>query len=220
MTDNRRTSQDGALAIAAMETRLRDVERAAVGAGGFRRFPTTTARDLALPNPPVGTTVRVGTSTGTGTAMPRDWLWNGVIWRAVGWWGSSGRIGVHLSDASQACASGSTVDITWGSELHDPDGWTSGGSATLTVPVGFAGVYGVSFTVIWSTSGVGAAPAIVGYVDGTVRYGAGGLAPFGVHTLTYDVILAEAQTIKFAVFQNSGVSVNATSILTVWQRGR
>jgi hypothetical protein len=181
---------------------------------------TTTARD-ALPTAliEIGTVAHVGTSSGTGTAMPRIYTWDGAAWVFTGWWAAAGRPGVSLTDSAQTIATATTTDIAWGTEVLDFDGWTSGGSATLTVPTGWGGRYTVSYAAVWASGSLGTNPAVYGYIGGSIRYGASGLSPAGVHTLTYTRDFAAADTLKFAVVQASGGNVNVDSYLTVTWAG-
>jgi hypothetical protein len=59
---------------------------------------------------------------------------------------------VVLTDAAQSIANATASDVTWGTEVTDPRGWTSGGSATLTCPTGDEGAYSVSFVGGWATN--------------------------------------------------------------------
>src|SRR5512143_2920931 len=80
------------------------------------------------------------------TDTDRHWVYSGSAWVFMGWYSTAGRPGVILTDAAQTLVSATPTDITWGTEVSDVDGWTSGGSATLTVPTGWDGQYVISYT--------------------------------------------------------------------------
>jgi hypothetical protein len=176
---------------------------------------TTTARD-ALPTAllEIGTVVHVGTSSGTTTAMPRIYTWDGAAWVFTGWWAPAGRPGVTLTDAAQTIATATATDVTWGTEVRDFDGWTSGGSATLTVPTGWGGQYMVTFSVAWS-AGTGAGPAVWAVINGTPAYAENGPTSVAMHTVSFTRTLAAADTLLFRVFQNSGGNADAVSRLEI-----
>lgn len=124
------------------------------------------------------------------------------------------RDGVILTDAPQAIATGVGVDITWGTEVSDVDGWTSGGSATLTCPAGRGGAYLVCCSLNWSGF-PGVADSVIGHVNGTTAYaGSGGGGPW-CSVLTYGRTFTAGDTLKFQAFQISGVALNATSRLEI-----
>lgn len=124
----------------------------------------------------------------------------------------SGRSSVILTDAAQAIANATVTDITWGTEVSDPDGWTSGGSATLTVPPTFGSRYHVCYTGQWSAS-VGASAGVACLYNGVTFYAVmhGGL--WNVSTLDFLRTMAAGDTLKFQVFQSNGAPVNVTSRL-------
>jgi hypothetical protein len=138
---------------------------------------------------------------------------NGQLrWRANGATQASmsGRSRVILTDSAQPINTSSTTDITWGTEVADLDGWTSGGSATLTVPAGFAGQYHVCYTGSWSaTSGTSSG---VTCVAGGTPFGSQDAGLWNITTLTFVITLAVADTLKFQVFQSSG-AINISSRL-------
>lgn len=147
----------------------------------------------------------------------RYWKYNGTTWIFDGNLTAAARAGVQLVDTAQSIATATLTDITWATETADPDGWTSGASATLTVPSGWDGVWNVSFNALWASSTLGTTPYAVAYVNGAVVYSSEGLTPQGVHTLSVDLILSATNTLKFAVFQNSGGPINATcALLASW----
>lgn len=122
--------------------------------------------------------------------------------------------GVLLTDAAQTITTSLSTDITWGTEISDPDGWISGGGALLTVPTGKAGRYLVTYNGKWSA--FPSSSTLACYINGVAEYeftSTGGivLAP----TLTFMRTLVVGDTIRFAVFQSSGSNKDVTSRLEI-----
>lgn len=151
--------------------------------------------------------------------LERKWIYNGTAWVLTGWGSVAGRPGVALTDVTQTITNATLTDITWGTEVSDPDGWTSGGSATLTVPSGWDGLYLMTFNAAWSTSSLGTAPYIVLNAGG-LAYVASGLTDLGRHTVTALVPLAATNTVVCQAKQNSGGSVTVSSRLDLSWVGR
>ncbi|MEP7114757.1 MAG: hypothetical protein ABI862_15930, partial [Ilumatobacteraceae bacterium] len=76
--------------------------------------------------------------------------------------------GVILTDAAQTIVTGTGTDITWGTEVSDVDGWTSGGSATLTVPAGAAGIYVCTYSGSWNLSTASGTATVL--INGVAAY--------------------------------------------------
>jgi len=122
--------------------------------------------------------------------------------------------GVLLTDAAQTIAASTLTDITWGTEVSDPDGWTAGGIATLTVPSGFGGRYAVSFVNIWA--GDPTTATIYCIVNGaTGAAGSGGDSFFFEGALSFIRTLVAGDTVKFQVTQRSAGNLNVTSRLEI-----
>lgn len=125
--------------------------------------------------------------------------------------------GVLLTDAAQSIPTSSVTDITWGTEVSDPDGWTSGGIATLTVPAGKAGRYIVTYSGTWSASPT--SQTIACNINSTPTYevspGSLGVGTNFVPTLTFVRTFAVADTIKFTAAQSSGSARDLTSRLEI-----
>lgn len=141
-------------------------------------------------------------------------------WVLIGWGTSTARPWVSLTDAAQSIGTGSATDITWGTEVADPDGWTSGGSATLTVPTGFDGLYVVSYSGSWASASLGTSPGVFIFHNGGNIAGANGVTFGQVHSVNTVLALAATDTLKVQAYQNSGGSVNITSTLRVVRLGR
>lgn len=154
------------------------------------------------------------------TDTDRLWVYSGSAWVLIGWATSAGRAWVSLTDAAQSIATASATDITWGTEVADPDGWTSGGSATLTVPSGFDGLYIVSYSGTWASGTLGTTPGVFILHNGTNIAGANGPTFGQIHSVNTTVALAAGDTLKIQAYQNSGGSVNITSTLRVVYLGR
>lgn len=145
------------------------------------------------------------------TDLKRYMGYTGSAWTIIGWYDTAGRVGVELTDAAQSISSGSSAAITWGTEVRDPDGWTSASSSEIVVPTGFAGIYVCTFSALWASSSLGTNPAISVQINGSTQYGDGGTTPYGVHSITFVRALAEADLIECFAIQNSGGAVNVTS---------
>lgn len=127
-----------------------------------------------------------------------------------------GRPGVLLTD-SQTITTATPTDITWGVEVSDPDGWTSGGSATLTVPAGMDGRYIVSFVGGWIGGAPGTTPGISCSIGGVRTYDTGGISAFASynHTLTFVRTFVAGNTLKFECFHNAGANRDLGSRLEI-----
>lgn len=123
--------------------------------------------------------------------------------------------GVVLTDSGQTITSATVTDITWGTEVKDPDGWTSGGSATLTVPTGKGGRYIITYQGYYNGT-VGTQSAVTCVYNATATYeavtaGGAWFAP----TLTFVRTLAAGDTLKFAVYHSAGANRDITSRLEI-----
>lgn len=151
----------------------------------------------------------------------RWWGYNGTAWVLLGWGSAAGRPGVILTDTAQAIATATPTDITWtDAEVNDPDGWISGGSATLTVPAGWGGQYMVSYVGGWSAT-PGALAGMTCLVNGAGGYDSGGggaFATFG-HLIAFVRTFAAGDTLKFQCYQSSGSSRNVNSRLEIARFG-
>ncbi|MEY2580528.1 MAG: hypothetical protein QOE09_377 [Ilumatobacteraceae bacterium] len=154
------------------------------------------------------------------TDTHRRWIYSGSAWVFLDTTSTSNRAGVILTDAAQTIVTATASDITWGTEVSDVDGWTSGGSATLTVPTGWSGRYVVSYSAQWSTSALGTTPGVDLVVNGASVSGANGPGALGAYTVSPCITLAATDTIKCRVYQNSGVSVTVVSRLEIAWLGR
>jgi len=154
------------------------------------------------------------------TDTDREWVYNNSAWVLAGWGTAAARPGVLLTDAAQSIGTASLTDITWGTEVSDVDGWTSGGSATLTVPTGWDGQYSITFSGVWGSTSLGTVPQLVILVAGAAAGGAGGLVASGVHSCTITRTLAATDTVKCQVYQNSGGNVDFTGRLEIVWLGR
>ena len=149
------------------------------------------------------------------TDTSRSWIYtSGATWALTHWASTAGRPGVILTDAAQSFTSGVIADITWGTEVSDVDGWTSGGSATLTVPTGWGGRYIVTLSAGWA-SVPGTSASLSGVVNGSYTDGATCSSDISATTLTMVRTFAAGNTLKFQARQNSGGAINLVSRLEV-----
>ena len=154
------------------------------------------------------------------TDTDRMYIYSGSAWVLLGWYSATGRAWVSLTDSAQSIGTGSAADITWGTEVADPDGWTSGGSATLTVPTGFDGLYIVSYSGTWASGSLGTSPGVFLFHNGVNIAGANGVTFGQVHSVNTTLALAATDTLKVQAYQNSGGSVNISSTLRIVRLGR
>lgn len=125
--------------------------------------------------------------------------------------------GVILTDAAQTITTATITDVTWGTEVSDPDGWTAGGIASLTVPAGKGGRYMITYTGAWSGA-VGTTPGAAFYLNAVYQFDVpvslGGF-PGLTHVLSFVRTLVAGDTFRFSVFHNAGVNRDITSRLEV-----
>lgn len=124
--------------------------------------------------------------------------------------------GVLLTDAAQTVVTATPTDITWGTEVSDPDGWTSGGSATLTVPAGKGGRYIITYSGSWSAT-PGTTPGINCTINTVISYEVPGPPVFAgyLQNLTFIKTFAAGDTLKFQCYHNAGSDRNITSRLEI-----
>lgn len=148
------------------------------------------------------------------TDTSRSWIYtSGATWALTHWASTAGRPGVILTDAAQSIPNVTFTDVTWGTEVSDVDGWTSGGSATLTVPTGWDGLYAITYTGTWS-AGAGTSNSVGVLINGAAVLDIPNGAlnkPSG--TICYP--LAATNTIKVQGYQSSGGAINLTSRLDI-----
>ena len=180
---------------------------------GVPRYATTAARDAAIPIPAQGNLVYV-------IAGDDYWYYTGAAW--ANFMDHPDLIsryaplagGVILTDAAQTFTTSVAADVTWGTEVSDPDGWTAGGIALLTVPAGKAGRYLVTYNGKWSA--IPGSSTVACYINGVAEYEfttSGGIvfAP----NLTFMRTLAVGDTIRFTAFQSNGVNRDLVSRLEI-----
>lgn len=178
------------------------------GAEGRKTICTSTTR-------PTGADIWPGKEIFE-TNTTRSWIYTGSAWVLTSWATSTGRPGVILTDTAQSIPNGTATDVTWSTEVADVDGWTSGASATLTVPTGWGALYSVSYTGAYATS-PGSPMAVAAMINGGVTYAASSTfgASWGAPTLSFTRALAATDTVKIQVVQSSGGAVNLTSRLEI-----
>jgi hypothetical protein len=123
--------------------------------------------------------------------------------------------GVLLTDTAQTIPTGVTTDITWGTEVSDPDGWTSGGSATLTVPAGKGGRYVITFSGQWAVAVSTGAVALNINGGATFYESTFAGATFYMPTLTVLRTLVAGDTFKISISQSMGGNRDIASRLEI-----
>jgi len=121
--------------------------------------------------------------------------------------------GVILTDAAQTITTATLTPITWGTEVSDPDGWTSGGIATLTVPAGLGRPYVITYNGSWNLSTASAACAIS--INGTATYVGNDNAQFNTMSVTAMRTLAAGDTISVSVIHAAGANRDIVSRLEI-----
>lgn len=124
--------------------------------------------------------------------------------------------GVLLTDTAQTITTAVGTDITWSTEVSDPDGWTAGAIALLTVPAGKGGRYVVTYSGSWSAA-PGTTPAINCVINGTISYEVAGIPVFAgfIQNLTFIKTLVAGDTLKFQAFHNAGANRDLLSRLEI-----
>lgn len=126
--------------------------------------------------------------------------------------------GVILTDAAQTFTNITVADITWGTEVSDPDGWTSGGSSALTVPTGKGMRYVISYRGNWSAA-PGTTPGIICIINGNTSISpeATGVPAFSSfsQTITFVQTLAVGDTLRFQAYHNAGADRTLISRLEI-----
>ena len=177
-----------------------------------RKIVGTNAERLALPAAQLFEGLEF-----TCTDTDRSFEYTGTAWVFLRATAAAGRAGIILTDAAQTITTGTNTDVTWGTEVLDPDGWTSGGSATLTVPSGWDGRYAIHYKGAWSTDPTTARCAI--FINGAVYAGEHTLLNFAstyvVQAAIPVITLAAGATIKVQVFHAAGSNRDVVSRLEV-----
>ncbi len=146
------------------------------------------------------------------TDTTRSWIYVGGAWVFTGWGSSAGRPGVILTDAAQTITTGTPTDVTWSAEVQDVDGWTSGASATLTVPAGWGGRVALLYSGIWQTAVSGSCGCAL-YVNGAVAAANTSDVIFSGPSLSVIRTLSVADTLKIRVQHGSGANRDVVSRL-------
>lgn len=124
--------------------------------------------------------------------------------------------GVVLTQASINVPTATATDITWPTEVSDPDNWISGGGAVLTVPVGKGFRYLITPSIVWSTSAVGTLSGLSCLINGSDVYTALTPAnPFQTWSLSAGRTLVAGDTVKVRAYQTSGVTISCSARLEV-----
>ncbi len=184
---------------------------------GLPRFATASARNAANTSPTEGDTCVV-------TGEDRVYVYTGSIWIPISWWSTTGRPGCSLSRASaQTIANSATANISWTTEDRDLDGWITVTGATLTVPTGHGGIYGLRYGITSSGTGTQTSEILVNgstigssATAGTAQMlnGSGGLYPAptnSARTGATIVNLAAGDTITLSIANSSGGSRDYTN---------
>lgn len=192
----------------------------ATGAAGATGATGPPGADSTVPGP-TGATGAAGATGATGPGVAAGGTTGQVLTKTSGAdyataWTTPGAGGVAVTDANQTIANTTATDITWGTETSDPDGWTAGGVALLTVPAGKGGRYIISYTAGWiSSPSQGICSLVVnGSAACEVVAGPGVLGPWAM-AITIARTLVAGDTLKIQVYHNAGSNRDVVSRLEV-----
>ena len=122
------------------------------------------------------------------------------------------RVGVLATRATNLSIpnSGAFTDITLTAESQDTSGFFAPTSATITIPAGLGGVYGVTGQIVWATSDL--TLSTLRFVVTGSHYDFNGEAAGGTHAGAFVIVLAPGDTIKMqASQQDVAGAINVTS---------
>lgn len=154
------------------------------------------------------------------TDTNRFYAYSGTSWVRQPGWGTSAagaRTGVKLRRAAtQTIANVSGVEISWDTEDYDSDAFIGVTSTTVTIPTGLAGIYAVTAGVLWADdpTETGGAESQLHMGGRFWRYSTTALNPLATRQFVTAIdVLAEADTITYEAYQNTGGNLNVT---TAW----
>lgn len=175
-------------------------------------FTDAAARDAAL------ATVKAEGMVAVVKDENRIYVYDGSDWQRTGYWAASGRTGVTaLRNAAQSISPGSATLISWDAETGDSDGFITPTSTTVTIPTGLGGLYALTARVVWASTPTAGA---MQFVAGGIAYSMPTLNSAGnTHGYNLTMPLSAADTVQFAVYQNSAGAINVTGAMFVYRIG-
>lgn len=128
-------------------------------------------------------------------------------------WSSTGRVGFHVTDATNrsiATGTGTYTALTFSTEVSDAQGFFTAGGTTFTVPTGMGGLYVGELSVTWASS-PGANSVVTLIVNSTTTYmrlPVTAATQMLVTTVPIFVPLAAGNTLQVLASQGSGGAIN------------
>lgn len=138
-------------------------------------------------------------------------------------WGTAGRVGFALSDATNRSiptGTGTHTALTFGTEVTDTDGFFTAGGTTVTIPTNRGGLYAGMFQCTWASS-PGANSAISLLVNGATAWR---ICPTAATQLLVCALpigalgLNAGDTLQVTASQGSGGAININP--SQWQMWR
>jgi hypothetical protein len=162
------------------------------------------------------------------TDTDKHLVYDGSAWQ---WLLSSKRVGCTVRQTTaQSITSNSLQSQTFQTEDYDSDGFITAPSGTITIPTGLDGMYSIAYAQYWASNPNTAGYAVIKVnIGGTIRAfttsapgNSVGMPGNGTNFLlgvTAVVPLSGGDSMTFQAYQNSGGSINLTSVVNVYRIG-
>lgn len=138
-------------------------------------------------------------------------------------WGTAGRVGFSLTDATNRSipnGTGTHTALTFATEVTDTDGFFTAPGTTVTIPTNRGGIYGGMFQCTWASS-PGANSSISLLVNGTTAWRVPVTAATQLLVCCLPIgllALNAADTLQITLSQGSGAAINVNP--SQWQMWR
>lgn len=138
-------------------------------------------------------------------------------------WGTAGRVGFSLTDATNRSipnGTGTHTALTFSTEVTDTDGFFTAGGTTVTIPSNRGGLYSGMFQCTWASS-PGANSSISLLVNGTTAWRTAVTAATQLLVCCLPIgmlALSAADTLQITLSQGSGGAINVNP--SKWQMWR
>lgn len=138
-------------------------------------------------------------------------------------WGTAGRVGFEISDATNRSipnGAGSFTSLTFATEVTDTDGFITAPGTTVTIPANRGGIYLGYCTFTWASSpGTNSAKQLLlNGVQGHHRVIGGGHTQGTIDTFYILGAFAAGETLQIQLSQASGGAINVNP--SVWEMWR
>ena len=147
----------------------------------------------------------------------------GSVWLPGPNWGSAGRVGFRLTDATNRSiptGTGTHTALTFGTEATDTDGFITAPGTTATIPTNRGGLYSGMFQCTWASS-PGANSSISLLVNGATAWRVPVTAATQLLVCCLPIgllALAAGDTLQITLSQGSGGAINVNP--SEWQMWR